>query len=155
MEHKCPTNWISYDALLHWILLATTASIIELCTQFPSVCRGVTLDFSDNWIWFSCVVYMTEPGPILWFSLCLLLQGSPSSDRPWCTGGWGSALVEGIGLAEGAVSGKAAAKRPPVLLALFTQTASDPRLDLLSALQQEVRQLHVWPGRMRIHQGHQ
>lgn len=99
---------------------------------------------------------MTEPGPVLWFSLSgWLLQGSPSSDGPWCTGGWGSALVEGIGLAEGAVSGKAAAKRPPVLLALFTQTASDPRPDLISALQQEVRQLHVWPGRMRIHQGHQ
>lgn len=99
---------------------------------------------------------MTEPGPVLWFSLSdWLLQGSPSSDGPWYTGGWGSALVEGIGLAEGAVSGKAAAKRPPVLLALFMQTASDPRPDLISTLQQEFRQLHVWPGRMRIHQGHQ
>lgn len=62
MEHKCPADWISYDALLHWILLATTASIIELCTQFPSVCRGVTLDFSDT----------TESGSVvlsIWLSL--------------------------------------------------------------------------------------
>lgn len=71
MEHKCPADWISYDALLspvllHWILLATTASIIVFCVLcfHLSVYGGVTLDFSDT----------TEPDSVvlsIWLSLLL------------------------------------------------------------------------------------
>lgn len=62
--------------------------------------------------------------------------------------------MEGIRWAEGAVAGEVAAQRPPVLFALPTQPASDPRPDLISTLQQEVHQLHVRPGRKWTHQAY-
>lgn len=62
--------------------------------------------------------------------------------------GWwrGGRVLQSVRWVEWAGFTEAAAKRPPVLLALPAQPATDPQPHLVSALQQEVHQLHVWSG---------